>query len=107
MIIPNVINDMHSSSVAAGDAFLKAFVPEIVNSSAFAGSVLFITWDEGASSVNGGGHIATVVVSPGMTPGSKFSGAASHYSILRTIEKAWGLPPLGAAAIAATIALPY
>ncbi|MGA3029723.1 MAG: alkaline phosphatase family protein [Candidatus Limnocylindrales bacterium] len=107
MIIPNQINDMHSSSVAAGDSFLKAFVPQIVNSPAFAGSVLFITWDEGSSSVKGGGHIATVVVSPGMTPGSRFTGAASHYSMLRTIELAWGLPLLGAAATATTIALPY
>jgi len=109
MIVPNLINDMHSSSTEAGDAFLKAFVPQIVDSPAFAGSVLFITWDEGSGSdvKGGGGHIATVVVSPGMTPGSRFTGAASHYSILRTIELAWGLPLLGAAATASTVVLPY
>ncbi|MFI5258350.1 MAG: alkaline phosphatase family protein [Candidatus Limnocylindrales bacterium] len=107
MIVPNLINDMHSSSVGAGDAFLKAFVPQIVGSPAFANSVLFITWDEGSSSLKGGGHIATVIVSPGMTPGSRFTGAASHYSILRTIELAWGMPLLGAAATASTITLPY
>ena len=70
-IVPNQINDMHSSSTAAGDAFLKAFVPKITDSAAFAGSVLFITWDEGDSSLHGGGHIATIVVTPGMTPGSR------------------------------------
>jgi hypothetical protein len=107
MIVPNLINDMHSSSVAAGDAFLKAFVPEITNSPAFADSVLFITWDEGGTSRRGGGHIATIVISPGMTPGSRFAAAATHYSMLRTIEDAWRMPYLGQAATAAPLAFQY
>ena len=110
MIIPNLINDMHSSSVEAGDEFLKAFLPQIIDSSAFVeNSVVFITWDEGAGSdvQGGGGHIATIVMSPAMTPGARFTGEASHYSILRTIELAWGLPLLGGASKASTIALPY
>ena len=107
MIIPNEINDMHSSSVAAGDAFLVAFVPKIIDSPAFANSVLFITWDEGDTNDDGGGHIATIVASPGMAPGSHFDGHATHYSMLRTFELAWGLPLLGAAATATTIKLQY
>ena len=107
MFIPNEINDMHSSSVAAGDAFLKAFVPQIVDSQAFVGSVVFITWDEGDSNLQGGGHIATLVLSPGMTTGARFSGPCTHYSMLRTIEDAWGLPLLGEAGTASPIALPY
>jgi hypothetical protein len=109
MIIPNQINDMHSSSVRAGDDFLKAFVPQITNNSAFAGSLLFITWDEGGGGdfVGGGGHIATIIASPGMAPGSRFTAASSHYSMLRTIELAWGLPLIGEAARASTITLGY
>jgi phosphatidylinositol-3-phosphatase len=107
MIIPNEINDMHSSSVAAGDSFLKAFVPQIVDSAAFAGSVVFITWDEGDTNLHGGGHIATLALSPRMPPGTRFTGPCTHYSILRTIEEAWGLPLLGEAGNASTIALPY
>jgi hypothetical protein len=107
MIIPNEINDMHSGSVRAGDDFLRAFVPSIVDSPAFADSVIFITWDEGDTAAKGGGHIATIVVSPGMTPGARFDGPATHYSILRTIELAWEMPLLGEAATASTIALPY
>lgn len=103
-IAPNQINDMHSSSVAAGDDFLAAFVPTITGSPAFVNSVLFITWDEGDTSVGGGGHIATIVVAPGLAPGSHFDGPATHYSILRTIELAWDLPLLGEAAAATTIA---
>jgi acid phosphatase len=109
MIIPNQINDMHSSSTRAGDNFLRAFVPKITSSPAFADSLLFITWDEGAGGdkVGGGGHIATVIASPGMAPGSRFAGAATHYSMLRTIELAWGMPLLGEAARASTITLHY
>ena len=107
MIVPNQINDMHSSSVGAGDAFLKEFVPQITDSPAFAGSVLFITWDEGTTNLNGGGRIATIVASPNMTPGSHFDGAATHYSMLRTIEQAWSMPLLGEARNATTITLPY
>ena len=106
-IAPNQINDMHSSSVAAGDAFLKEFVPTIVGGPAFANSVLFITWDEGDTNVNGGGHIATIVVAPGMTAGSRFDKVADHYSMLRTIELAWGLPLLGEAQTAATLTFPW
>jgi hypothetical protein len=103
LIVPNQVNDMHSASVATGDAFLRAFVPRITGSAAFAGSVLFITWDEGTTNAGGGGHIATVVVAPGVARGARFTRPASHASILRTIEDAWGLPHLGAAARATPI----
>jgi hypothetical protein len=107
MIIPNEINDMHSSSTTAGDTFLKAFMPQILDSAAFEGSVVFITWDEGDTNAKGGGHIATLVLSPGMTPGARYDGACTHYSMLRSIEQAWGLPYLGEAGTAAPITLPY
>ena len=106
LIIPNLINDMHSSSVAAGDSFLKTFVPSILNSPAFGNSLLFITFDEGDSNVGGGGHIATIMATPGMTPGTKFTPQIDHYSMLRTIELAWRMPLLGKAATATTIDIP-
>jgi phosphatidylinositol-3-phosphatase len=107
MIVPNQTNDMHSSWTSSGDSFLAAFVPSILESPAFADSVLFITWDEGTSKANGGGHIATIVATPGMPPGSTFGATANHYSMLRTIELAWGLPLLGEAANATTLRFPW
>jgi phosphatidylinositol-3-phosphatase len=89
--VPNVCHDMHDCSVAAGDAFLAGFVPRILGSAAFAGSVLFVTWDEGTSDAGGGGHVATLVVSPATRPGTRSSVAHDHYSLLRTVEDAWGL----------------
>ncbi|HEX7492463.1 MAG TPA: alkaline phosphatase family protein [Candidatus Limnocylindrales bacterium] len=107
MIIPNQVNDMHSGSVRAGDDFLKEFVPQITGSPAFKDSLLIVTFDEGDSNDQGGGHIATILASAKMTPGSRFDGPATHYSLLRTIESAWGMPFLGLATMASTITLPY
>jgi hypothetical protein len=98
MIVPNQINDMHSASVRTGDDFLAAFLPSILGSAAFAaGSLLIVTFDEGGTNDGGGGHIATLVATPSMLPGTRFDGPATHYSVLRTIEEAWGMPALGAA----------
>ena len=104
MIVPNLVNDMHDAPVATGDAFLRAFLPGILDSRAFAaGSLLVVTWDEGSSNAGGGGHVATVLATPGTATGSRFGGSTSHYSVLRTIEDAWGMPPLGEAATASAI----
>jgi phosphatidylinositol-3-phosphatase len=106
MIVPNQINDMHSASVGTGDAFLAAFLPTILDSAAFAeGSLLIVTFDEGTSSIGEGGHIATLLATPTMAPGTRFDVDANHYALLRTIEDAWGMPPLGAAADATAIAV--
>jgi hypothetical protein len=106
-ITPNMINDMHDGTVADGDNFLKAFLPKITSSSAFANSVVYITFDEGTTNVNGGGHIMTIAVTPNMTAGYKTSASYTHYSMLRTIEQAWGLPCLGGASTASSMAFPY
>jgi hypothetical protein len=91
LIVPNMCNDMHDCSVATGDAFLAKFVPRITGSPAFADSVLFITWDEGTTDAGGGGHVPLLVVSPLVAPGTVSAVSHDHYSLLRTIEDAWGL----------------
>ena len=106
-ITPNMINDMHDGTVSDGDNFLKAFLPKITSSSAFDNSVVFVTFDEGTTNVNGGGHIATIAITPNITPGYKANAAYTHYSMLHTIEQAWGLPYLGNAASASSMAFPY
>jgi phosphatidylinositol-3-phosphatase len=91
LIVPNMCNDMHDCPVATGDAFLRSFVPRITDSPAFADSVLFITWDEGTGDAGGGGHVATIVVSPLARSGFASRVEHTHYSLLRTIQAAWGL----------------
>jgi len=91
LIVPNMTNDMHDGTIAQGDSFLHAFVPRITSSSAFASSLLLITWDEGSTSLGGGGHVATLVISPKVPAGFRSGVSHTHYSVLRTVEDAWGL----------------
>jgi phosphatidylinositol-3-phosphatase len=91
LIIPNLCNDMHDCSVAAGDRFMASFVPRILDSPAFQqGSALFITFDEGTTT-RGDQHVATIVIGPGVPAGMKSSIAHTHYSLLRSIEDTWGM----------------
>jgi hypothetical protein len=94
-ITPDLCNDMHDCSIGTGDAWLNAVVPQIQSAPGFANSVLFILWDEGTTTIGGGGLVPMLVVSPLAKAGYKSTVAANHYSLLRTIQDAWGLAPLG------------
>ncbi len=96
-------NSMHDGTVADGDAFLKAFLPQITSSAAFNNSVVFVTFDEGTSGTGGGGHIVTIAIAAGRTADWSSGNTYSHYSILRTVEEAWGLPLLGGASSATAV----
>lgn len=92
-IAPNLCNDMHDCSVQTGDNWLKSHVPPLLN----AGATVIITFDEGSTSTNGGGHIWTALDGPGIAP-SVNSTTFNHYSALRAIEDKFGLTHLGGAA---------
>ena len=145
-ITPNMCDDTHYCSIAAGDQWLSANVPSILNSPAFTTrrSVLFITWDEddtpsvtprsqgqapvaiagqparvggpqgqmtgrppaqqapGATPTPRGvnpastNRVATIVAGPVVKSGYISMLQYDHYSLMRTIELAWGLAPLTA-----------
>jgi phospholipase C len=117
MIVPNVVNDMHenSSSVAAGDSWLRAHLGAILASSVYrsGSTVVFVTWDEGGltrhssncatNTTDIGCHVALLVLSPYTVPGSRWTGVANHYSLLGATEQLLGLPYLGLAATAPRI----
>jgi phosphatidylinositol-3-phosphatase len=93
-ITPNMCNDMHDCSVSTGDTWLKNNVPAILSSTAFTAqnSLLMITWDEDNSS--SGNHVATLVIAKSVPAGFRSGVHYTHYSLLRTVESAWGLSPL-------------
>jgi phosphatidylinositol-3-phosphatase len=92
LIVPNLCHDMHDCSVAVGDSFLKGFVPRITGSQAWQeGGVLFITWDEGSTNLRGGGRVPLLVISNQVPRGFRSAVEYNHYSLLRTVEDAWGL----------------
>jgi hypothetical protein len=97
-ITPNLCHDMHDCDTATGDTFLSGLVPKILTAMEPNG-VLFLTWDEGTSDEGcctnaHGGHIVTIVAGHRPAQG-RDSTRYTHYSILRTIEHAWGLQFLG------------
>jgi acid phosphatase len=94
LIVPNLCHDMHDCSVAAADRWLGTFLPRITESPAFRdGGLLVITFDESHGD-DDGNHIPVIYAAPYVTPGSRATQRATHYSLLRTIEDAFGLPCL-------------
>ncbi|MGZ4290879.1 MAG: alkaline phosphatase family protein [Gaiellaceae bacterium] len=105
LVVPNLCHDMHYCSIATGDRWLRGFVGPLLRSPAMQRSVLFVTFDEGESRdhLGGGGPVSTIVAGPLVRPHVQPGRPYTHYSLLRTIEDAWGLPRLGQSATAAPI----
>ena len=94
LVVPNLTNSGHDGTTAQADAFLRAFVPRITGSAAWRqNGALFIVWDEGRE--QGANHVAALLVSPLVRPGARSAIRYDHYSLLATIERAWGLGCLG------------
>ncbi len=115
--------DGRRGGLAAIDGFLRRWVPLITQSPAFrSDGMLVITFDESdgegaqgsAACCNeqplphalyppgisgpGGGRIGAVVLSPYVRAGTVSRAPYNHYSLLRTVEAIFALPPLGYAA---------
>jgi acid phosphatase len=94
-VVPNVCNDMHDCGVATGDRWARDNLADYVTWAEQHNSLLAVTFDEdNGSSAN---RIATVLVGPMVNAGASDQ-RIDHYSLLRTLEDMYGLPPLGHAA---------
>ena len=98
-LTPDACHDMHDCPVSSGDAWLHAWLPRILATRSYrAGhTVVFLTFDEGS----GSNHVATLVISPFVAPGTRAAHRYTHYSLLRTAESLLGLRHLGQARAAA------
>jgi hypothetical protein len=101
-VVPNLCNDMHDCSLASGDRFLQAFLPNVFTAPDWAHTLLIVTFDEGSTSTNGGGQVFTMVARPGVA-GLTSSTTHNHYGLLRTIEDIFGLPCLNSACSAKSL----
>ena len=100
IVVPNLCNDMHDCGVAAGDRWARDHLAAYATWAQQHDSLLVVTFDEdNGSSAN---HIATVLVGSMVKPGTSGQ-RIDHYSLLRTLEDMYGLPPLGSAAGAAPL----
>ena len=95
-VTPNMLNDMHDGTIAQGDDWLAAEIGKLMASPAWLlrRSLLVITWDENEGT--GTNRVATIFAGDGVQPGFQSQAAYTHFSLLRTIEAAWGLEPLTA-----------
>jgi phosphatidylinositol-3-phosphatase len=94
-VAPNLLDDMHDGTVAQGDTWLKNNMSSYVTWAASHNSLLIVTWDENDGSA--GNQVATIFAGAHLKPGS-YSEKITHYTVLRTIEAAYGLTPLGKSA---------
>lgn len=107
-VTPDLCHDTHDCSVRTGDEFLANLVPALLRELGPHG-FLVVTYDEGESDAGccgtaKGGRIATVLAGPDIRRGATGPGVYTLYSVLRTIEDAFGLPPLARAAHAPSLA---
>lgn len=105
--------DARCSTIANSDRFLKQRIPAIMATPWYrAGGTIILTWDEGTQNDTAGrygdrgGHVLTVVISAGTKGARPYHGYVDPAGILRTIEHAYGLSYLGAAAETRSGSLP-
>lgn len=106
-IVPNQCNDMHGltqcpnnqTNIAFGDAWAAARVKAIRQSQAWqnGNNAIVVVWDEGVSTQGccdatpGGGQVPAIVITNNGPRGLHDGAAANHYSLLATIQQAFGL----------------
>jgi phosphatidylinositol-3-phosphatase len=108
-ISPNHLHDMEGGSVLASDRWLKANLTGVLTSAWFTGgnATVIVTMDEHTGSNAGccgdaaGGQIPMVVISSKAASIGKVATTGDLYGTLRSLERAYGLPLLGAATTAA------
>lgn len=95
--IPNLQEDTHDASLAAGAAWLQGFLePKLSDPRFSAGTLIVVTFDESDGS-SAGNEVYTVLLGPLVTAGAGDATAYTHYSLLRTLEDNFNLGTLGRA----------
>jgi hypothetical protein len=109
-VMPDLHHEMHSGSKRVGDAWLRRLVGELHASPVWRQDTrLVVTFDESnrhdvrscCAGLGRGGRVATIVAGPRI-PRARDPTPSTHYSLLRSIEAAFGLPFLGHAGDPAT-----
>ena len=104
MIVPDVANDGHDCPREAAnctdtdklsniDNWVHTNVGPLISSPAFQNSLLIYTWDESDinDTTNGGGHIATILVSPKVRSGFQSTTVYQHQSALKLTMQLLGV----------------
>lgn len=100
-VVPNLQHDMHDGTIAQADQWLSDNLGGYANWAQTHNSLIIVTWDEDDGSTDSN-QIPTIFSGQHITPGQDDQ-SITHYDVLRTIEAAESLPPLGKAAYAQPI----
>jgi acid phosphatase len=92
LVVPDLNDDMHDGSVAAGDAWLRRHIDPYARWARTHDSLLVVTWDENDDAP--GNHILTLISGQRVRPG-RYGQRATHLDVLHTVEGVLGLPALG------------
>jgi phosphatidylinositol-3-phosphatase len=97
-VIPGIYHDMHSASIAKGDAWLQQNLSAYVQWAQSNNSLLIVTFDENNGAA--GNDIATVLDGAHIAPGTVDNTYYTHYNLLSTVLAAFNLtgPNLAATA---------
>ena len=113
-VMPDLHHEMHSGPARVADAWLRRLVGELRASPLWRQDTrLVVTFDESRGRdvrscchrLGRGGRIPTIVAGP-RVPRGRDPVPYTHYSLLRSIEAAYGLPFLGHAGDPATATIP-
>jgi len=101
-VSPNGCQDGHNCPLAHTDQYLSRIVPSLLRALGHNG-YLAITFDEGTTDAgccgdSGGGRVAMILAGARARSGARITAPRNHYSLLRTIEDTFSLPPIRAAA---------
>jgi hypothetical protein len=94
-VTPDLCDDGHDCPTATADRFLAGLVPSLL---AVPRTVVFVVFDEGIGNVGGGGRVAALALGTAVRAHMVSAQRSNHYTLLRTIEDALGLPHLGESA---------
>lgn len=94
-VIPDLDHDMHDGTIAQADTWLHDTLGGYASWASSHDSLLLVTWDEDNNTTRN--QIPTIAVGAHVQSGRQDQ-RITHYSMLRTLEDAYGLAPLGQAA---------
>jgi hypothetical protein len=124
-VTPNLCHDMHgdgscsSGLVKSGDSWLSTWLPLITATTVYKANdtLIVIVWDEGAGGSGGENcatnttdqscHVPAILVAPSVKAGTVSSTLFNHYSLLKTTEDILGVPELGRATKATSMAAAF
>ncbi len=101
LVTPNLQHDGHNGTPAQADAWLRAWIPELMSGPDWQSGRLAITavFDEGETTE----QVPFVLMAPGLS-GVRISEQANQYALTRLIDAVIGAPPLRSASAATDVA---